>query len=133
MLIWETVIWDMLTRASTPTSRATAAMVTVASRPPPRRQRPASPPPDRPRGGPWREPEARDRGAARSRFARPRRVDRLPRLRGSIRYRPCDFRLFRRTLSRLNSVDVSYRVAVSDASSLRPSASVQLSAIELPP
>ena len=32
MLIWETVIWDMLTRASTPTSRATAAMVTVASR-----------------------------------------------------------------------------------------------------
>src|SRR5438477_3531880 len=32
MLIWETVIWDMLTRASTPSSRATAAMVTVASR-----------------------------------------------------------------------------------------------------
>src|SRR5262245_60164934 len=32
MLIWETVIWDMLTRASTPTSRATAAMITVASR-----------------------------------------------------------------------------------------------------
>ena len=30
MLIWETVIWDMLTRASTPTSRATAVMVTVA-------------------------------------------------------------------------------------------------------
>jgi hypothetical protein len=29
MLIWETVIWDMLTRASTSTSRATAAMVTV--------------------------------------------------------------------------------------------------------
>jgi len=29
-LIWETVIWDMLTRASTPPSRATAAMVTVA-------------------------------------------------------------------------------------------------------
>src|SRR5262249_61926565 len=32
MLISETVIWDMLTRAFTPTSRATAAMVTVASR-----------------------------------------------------------------------------------------------------
>jgi hypothetical protein len=32
MLIWETVIWDMLTRALTPTWRATAAMVTVASR-----------------------------------------------------------------------------------------------------
>ena len=32
MLIWETVIWDMLTRALTPTSRATAAMVTVASK-----------------------------------------------------------------------------------------------------
>jgi hexulose-6-phosphate isomerase len=32
MLIWETVIWDMLTSASNPTSRATAAMVTVASR-----------------------------------------------------------------------------------------------------
>jgi hypothetical protein len=32
MLIWETVIWDMLTRAFTPTSRATAAIVTVASR-----------------------------------------------------------------------------------------------------
>ncbi len=26
MLIWETVIWDMLTRASTPASRATAAI-----------------------------------------------------------------------------------------------------------
>jgi hypothetical protein len=32
MLIWETVIWDMLTKASTPTSRATAAMVTLAVR-----------------------------------------------------------------------------------------------------
>jgi len=32
LLISETVIWDMLTRALTPTSRATAAMVTVASR-----------------------------------------------------------------------------------------------------
>jgi hypothetical protein len=32
MLIWETVIWDMLTKAFTPTSRRTAAMVTVASR-----------------------------------------------------------------------------------------------------
>jgi hypothetical protein len=32
MLIWETVIWDMLTRAVTPASRATAAMVTLASR-----------------------------------------------------------------------------------------------------
>jgi hypothetical protein len=32
MLIWETVIWDMLTRASTPTSRATAGMVTLAVR-----------------------------------------------------------------------------------------------------
>jgi hypothetical protein len=32
MLIWETVNWDMLTRASTPTSRATVAMVTVAVR-----------------------------------------------------------------------------------------------------
>ena len=32
MLIWETVIWDMLTRASTLTSRATAAIVTRASR-----------------------------------------------------------------------------------------------------
>jgi len=32
MLIWETFIWDMLTRASTPTSRATAALVTVAVR-----------------------------------------------------------------------------------------------------
>jgi len=32
MFIWETVIWDTLTRASTPTSRATAAMVTVAVR-----------------------------------------------------------------------------------------------------
>ena len=31
MLIWETVIWDLLTRASTPTSRATAAIVTFAS------------------------------------------------------------------------------------------------------
>jgi hypothetical protein len=31
MLIWETVIWDMLTlKAFTPTSRRTAAMVTVA-------------------------------------------------------------------------------------------------------
>jgi len=30
MLIWETVIWDILTNASTATSRATAAMVTVA-------------------------------------------------------------------------------------------------------
>jgi hypothetical protein len=32
MLISETVIWDMLTRASIPSSRATAAIVTVASR-----------------------------------------------------------------------------------------------------
>ena len=32
MLISETVIWDMLTNAFTPASRATAAMVTVASR-----------------------------------------------------------------------------------------------------
>src|SRR5580704_17399721 len=32
MLIWDTVIWDMLTRASTPTWQATAAMVTLASR-----------------------------------------------------------------------------------------------------
>jgi hypothetical protein len=32
MLIWETVILAILTRASTPTSRATAAMVTVAVR-----------------------------------------------------------------------------------------------------
>ena len=32
MLIWETVICDMLTRAFTPASRATAVMVTVASR-----------------------------------------------------------------------------------------------------
>jgi hypothetical protein len=28
-LIWETVIWDMLTRASTPTSRATAGRLQV--------------------------------------------------------------------------------------------------------
>jgi len=32
MLIWETVICEMLTTASTPTFRATTAMVTVASR-----------------------------------------------------------------------------------------------------
>jgi hypothetical protein len=32
MLIWETLIWDMLTRASTSASRATAAMVALASR-----------------------------------------------------------------------------------------------------
>src|SRR6266850_6103866 len=32
MLISETVIWDMLTNAFTPASRATAAMVTVTSR-----------------------------------------------------------------------------------------------------
>ena len=32
MLISETVIWDMLTNAFTPASRATAAMVTAASR-----------------------------------------------------------------------------------------------------
>ena len=31
-LICETVIWDMLTRAFTPTSRTTAAMVTAASK-----------------------------------------------------------------------------------------------------
>ena len=31
-LIWEIVICDMLTRALTPSSRATAAMVTVDSR-----------------------------------------------------------------------------------------------------
>jgi hypothetical protein len=30
--IWETVIWDMLIRHSTPISRATAAIVTVDSR-----------------------------------------------------------------------------------------------------
>ena len=30
MLIWETVTWNMLTRALTPSSRATAAMVTLA-------------------------------------------------------------------------------------------------------
>src|SRR5262245_30259309 len=36
------------------------------------RPRPARPPPSRPRGGPWRAPEARDRGAGRSRCARPR-------------------------------------------------------------
>src|ERR1700738_1724813 len=34
MLISETVIWDMLTNAFTPASRATAAMVTVAPRDP---------------------------------------------------------------------------------------------------
>src|SRR6202040_2166278 len=32
ILIWETVSWDMLTSASTPTYRATVPMVTVASR-----------------------------------------------------------------------------------------------------
>jgi len=32
MLISETAIWDMLTNALTPASRATAAMVTLASR-----------------------------------------------------------------------------------------------------
>ena len=53
--------------------------------------------PGRPRGGPWREPEARDRVAGPSRFARPPRADRLPRLRGSVRYRSCDFPSFRRT------------------------------------
>src|SRR5262249_58913591 len=64
--------------------------VRVDLRPPPRRQRPATPPPDRPRGGPWRELEARVQGASRSPFARPPRVDRLPRLRGSIGARPCE-------------------------------------------
>src|SRR5207237_8902243 len=57
--------------------------------PPPQRQRPAKPPHARPRGGPWREPQARDQGAGRSQFARPRRVCRRPRLRGLLRYRPC--------------------------------------------
>src|SRR5262249_28267567 len=64
--------------------------VRVDLRPPPRRQRPATPLPGRPRGGPWRELEARDPGASLSLFARPPRVDRLPRLRGSIRARPCE-------------------------------------------
>jgi hypothetical protein len=31
ILIWETVTWDMLTGASTQTSRATAAMATLAA------------------------------------------------------------------------------------------------------
>ncbi len=30
MRIWDTVIWDTLTKASIPNSRTTAAMVTVA-------------------------------------------------------------------------------------------------------
>ena len=92
MLIWETVIWDILTKASSPTSRATAAMVTVAARYPADTDMPEVTPPTaadnpidvgsprrspittsapaarkaaaaRPRGGPWREPEARDQGA----------------------------------------------------------------------
>src|SRR5262249_36881737 len=66
-------------------------------RPRPQRPRPAGPPPGRPRGGPGRAPAARAGGAGRSRFARPPRVDRLPRWRGSTRYWPCDLPAFRRT------------------------------------
>jgi hypothetical protein len=40
MLIWETVIGDMLTSASTPSSQATAAMITVAVRYPADRDMP---------------------------------------------------------------------------------------------
>src|SRR5215831_8494672 len=119
MLISETVICDMLPGRlprlperpppSSPLPRGTGRTRTYRSRaadsrsrpdrrrsvrgdlrPPPRRQRPATPPPGRPRGGPWRELEARDPGASLSLFARPPRVDRLPRLQGSVPARPCE-------------------------------------------
>ncbi len=52
--------------------------------------------------------------AGRSPLARPHQVERLPRLRGSIGYRPCDFARFRRTCDYPTGLHRYYRAGIGD-------------------